>query len=62
MNTNYILEVLDEVRDELMNLYQENLLMKEKFDDDRDYDSYGVCCAIEKRLTRISNLLIKIRV
>ena len=57
MNTKYNLEVLDEVRDELMEISNENWLMKEKFDDNRDYSGYGVCCTIEKRLTRISNLL-----
>ena len=57
MNTEYILEVLDEVRDELMDHYHENWLIKEKFDKDRDYSEYGVCCTIEKRATRISNLL-----
>lgn len=57
MNKSYILEVLDEVRDELMDLYHENWLMKEKFDKDKDYSGYGVCCTIEKRSTRISNLL-----
>jgi len=57
MNTEYILEVLDELGNELMNLHHENWLMKEKFDDNMDYSGYGVCCTIEKRLTRISNLL-----
>jgi len=57
MNTKYNLEVLDEVRDELMDLYHENSLMKKKFGYYVDYYGYGVCCTMEKRLDRISNLL-----
>lgn len=57
MNTNYILEVLDEAMNQLFEIKDDNCFLKERFYDNRDYSGYGVCCALEERAIRISKLL-----
>jgi len=57
MNTNYILEVLDELGDELMRINIEASLIQDKCIEDKDLLTYARYYVINRSATRISHLL-----